>query len=97
MRVRDTLPAEHPSTDVHPGQAVGDPFTAVDGACCPEAGVLLKSIMLRAAFGGIKGDVEMLNEFTAAWRRRHARCYPYIACVACLPASAISPPLPSEA
>ena len=75
MRVRDTLHAEAPSPDAQPEQAAGDPFMAVDGHCAPEAEVLLKSIMLRAAFGGMAGDIEMLNGFTAVWRHRCA-CFP---------------------
>jgi hypothetical protein len=74
VRIRDALRAEGPGPAVHPEQAACDPFSAVDGECAPEAAVLLKGVMLRAAFGGMAGDIEMLNEFTAVWRRR---CNPY--------------------
>ena len=70
MRVRDTLRAQKPVPDARYEPAASDPFIAVEGDCAPEAAVFLKCVMLRAAFGGMAGDIEMLNEFTAVWRLR---------------------------
>ena len=76
MRVRDAVPTGSPATDAHPQQPNGDPFSAVDGKCPPEAAVVVKCIMLRAAFGGMAGDVEMLAAFAPAWQRRCGLCVP---------------------
>ena len=86
VRIRDSLPSEGPAPDAHSQQPGSDPFTAVDGTCSSEAAVVVKSIMLRAAFGGMAGDVEMLNAFAPAWQNRCASCLPrdtYRCCVNC--------------
>jgi len=76
VRVRDAVPTGAPAPDAQSEQPHGDPFSAVDGECPPEAAVVVKCIMLRAAFGGMAGDVEMLTGFAPAWQRRCAPCVP---------------------
>ena len=72
MRVRDKVPTGAPAPDAHLEQPNGDLFSAVDGECPPDAAVVVKCIMLRAAFGGMAGDVEMLTGFAPAWQSRYA-------------------------
>ena len=73
VRVRDVAPAGSPASGDHAEQPSVDPFSAVDCDCpSSEAAVVVKCIMLRAAFGGMAGDVDMLRDAAPAWHRRCA-------------------------
>ena len=47
-------------------------FSPVLGASPPEGSLMARSLLLRAHFGGMKGDVHMLRDAAAVWRWRYS-------------------------
>ena len=65
LRIRDYLPPEYLVTG---GSHLTDFLSRSDAGCVTST--LVRSILLRASYGGMAGDVQMLRGFAKLWAHR---------------------------